>query len=187
MEDKKKGWTYISLGGLALSVVTLFLPIIQYTSANRMFYSYNVIGFVTEFNQFVNKVLYEFNSDSMAWISASAGAAIVFLLAIIGVAAIVLAFVGVVSMSKQYESVWPFRLSLMGIIGTAIPALAILTVYLLSYQHFLGDMKIGAYVIITPLAMVAACIAVTYRHRMTTEQLAIQNEARKYIRPAGDL
>jgi hypothetical protein len=187
MEDKKKGWTYIALGGLALSVITLFLPIIQYTSAHSVFYSYNIIGFFTEFYQFVDDVLYEFDSEAFYWVGVSTGAAIVLLMATIGVCAIVLAFGGVISMSKQYESVWPFRLSVMGIIGTAIPALAILTVYLLSYQHFLGVMRIGAYVIVTPLAMIAACIAVTYRHHLTKEQLAIQEEAQKYIYPAGDL
>lgn len=187
MADKKKGWTYISLGGIVLSVITLFLPIIQYTSARGGFYSYNLIGFITEYNQFVNKVLYEFTSNAMVWVSSSAAAALVFVFAIIGVTAIVCAFIGVISMSKQYESVWPFRLAVLGIVGTAIPALAILIVFLLSHSYFLGDMKIGIYVIVTPLAMIAACIAVTYRHRLTTEQLAIQNEARKYIRPAGDL
>lgn len=187
MANKKKGWTYISLGGMVLSIITLFMPIIQYISASGVYYSYNVIGFITGHNQFVDKVLGEFSSEALGWISYFAAEIIIVVIAVIGVAAIFCAFIGVISMSKQYESVWPFRLSLIGIIGTTIPALSILVVFILSHDFFYGTMKIGAYVVITPLAMIAAYIAVTYRHRLTTEQLALQREASKYIRPAGDL
>lgn len=45
---------------------------------------------------------------------------LIIFICVIGVAAIVMAFVGIKSMTKQYESVWPFRLTISGLVGTAI-------------------------------------------------------------------
>ena len=112
---------------------------------------------------------------------------IIFIICLIGVLAVVCAFVGIKSMEKQYESAWPFRLAIAGLIGTAIPSVSLLIFWLVSFNHFMGKMSIGAYIFVTPIAMIIACINVTNKHRLTQEELAIQREASKYIRPAGDL
>ena len=49
------------------------------------------------------------------------------------------------------------------------------------------DIRLGAYILITPLAMIIACMVVTQRHKLTEEERAIQKQAEMFIRPAGDL
>ena len=90
-------------------------------------------------------------------------------------------------MTKQYESEKPFRLAISGLIGTAIPSIVLLVLYLYSKNQYAGTMHLGAYIIITPIAMVLACMTVTSRHRLTQEEAKLEQEAKQYIRPAGDL
>ena len=90
-------------------------------------------------------------------------------------------------MTKQYESEKPFRLAISGLIGTAVPSVVLLILYLYSKNQYAGTLHLGAYIIITPIAMVLACLTVTSRHRLTQEEAKLQQEAKAYIRPAGDL
>ena len=48
-------------------------------------------------------------------------------------------------------------------------------------------MHLGAYIVITPIAMILACLTVTNRHRLTKDELQLQKEASLYIKPATDL
>ncbi|MBQ1377731.1 MAG: hypothetical protein IIY77_07145 [Lachnospiraceae bacterium] len=109
------------------------------------------------------------------------------LITAVAVLAIVISIIGIFSMSKQYESNWPFTLTLIGLIGTAIPAVVLLIIYLISKKYFNEAISVGAYVFITPLAMIAAIITVTNRHRLSLQERRIQEEARRYLIPAGDL
>ena len=78
-------------------------------------------------------------------------------------------------------------MTLCGLIGTAIPALLLLLAFGLSTNYYQGEVSLGAYVVITPLAMIASCLAVVKRHQLTRAELALQKEASQYIRVAGDL
>lgn len=185
--DKKKKWSYTAIGAIILSIASLILPVISYTSARTGINKrYNVFGlFNTDelnnniFNEYTGKFLYGMSeSETSFW---------VVLLCIIGIVAIVLAFVGIRSMSKQYESVAPFRLAICGLIGTAIPSIVLLILYIFSKNQYAGTMHLGAYIIVTPIAMVIACLTVTSKYRLNQEEARAQDEARTYIRPAGDL
>lgn len=177
---------------LALSILSTFLPIIYYTAGSGpdrgMRYSFNLIRLL-DGKSFVELVQSEYSGGSLLELQIDKATSNILLAAvcIIGVAAIVLSFVGILSMTKQYESAWPLGLTLSGIICTAIPALAILIAVLMTENIFLGTMRVGAYVYITPAAMLASCFTVIKRHRLTQEELRIQKAARAYIRPAGDL
>lgn len=190
MIEKNKSWVLVSVAALALSVFSLFLPVIRYT-ANLgddvgIRYSFNIVKLL-EGKSFVAYVLSEYRGSIFNSMSAGAANIITRFLCYVGVAAILLSFIGLRSMAKQYESVWPFVLTLAGIICTAIPATAILIVVLMSGNAFYGNIQAGAYGYATPVAMIVSCIAVTKRHKLTREELAIQKAASAYIWPAGDL
>ena len=183
--NQKKFWIYFSIGGLIVSLISLFFPIITYT---------NQIGTVTRFNifhllggGFAGIVQEEYIGKSMIVISQNTFDRIVSAVGVIGAVSIITSFIGIRSMSKQYESQWPFRMTLCGLIGTTIPAVLLMIAVLLSPEYYLGDISLGMYVIVTPVAMIASCLAVVKRHQMTRLELELQKEASMYIRVAGDL
>ena len=196
---KKNTWMYISFSALFLSVVSLFLPIITYKNSNGKTYSYNVFRLFRG-SDFIRNVLSDDNGAFMRngknpilkyFTSLTAEdflpSFLTILITAVAVLAIVISIIGIFSMSKQYESNWPFTLTLIGLIGTAIPAVVLLIIYLISKKYFNEAISVGAYVFITPLAMIAAIITVTNRHRLSLQERRIQEEARRYLIPAGDL
>lgn len=185
--EKKQNWMYISIGAIILSLLSLFLPVITYQSARTgIIGRYNIIK-ILDTRELNENVFSEYTGEFLRGMSDSDTSMWAVLISIIGVTAIVLAFVGIKSMTKQYESETPFRLAICGLIGTAIPSIVLLVLYLYSMNQYEGTMHLGAYIIITPIAMVPACLTVTSRHRMTQEEARLQKEAQLYIRPAGDL
>lgn len=187
---KNKNWMIISVGALALSLLSLFLPVVSYTTGAgrgvQQSYSFNIVELL-DGNTFVQKVLSEYRGSFLSGLSEGSANAILTLLCVIGVAAIVLSAVGLRSMSKQYESAWPFRLTMVGIVCTAIPAVVILITVMMSGAQFRGVLRPGAYVFITPAAMIISCATVVKRYQLTQEELRIRKAAAAYIRPAGDL
>lgn len=198
--NKKKTWMYIAIGAIILSVVSLFLPVITYQNSNGNVYSFNILKVIFNGSDFIDYVLMDNDGSFAAKVNNPALVSLlsmpsndalpkllIALVAIIGVGAIIASFLGIRSMSKQYESAWPFRLTIIGLVLTAIPALAILILTLISKGYFANTIRLGAYVFITPLAMIAAIITVTNRHKMSLQEKQIQEEAKQYLRPAGDL
>lgn len=190
MIARNKNWMMISIGALVLSLLSLFLPVINYTANEGndvgSMYSFNLVHLM-DGESFVKHVLSEYRGSFLHGMSAETANIVIGLLCIVGAAAIVLSFVGLRSMAKQYESAWPFRLTLAGIICTVIPAVVILVAVLMSGDEFYGTMRVGTYAYITPIAMVVSCVTVAKRHKLTQEELRIQKAASAYIRPAGDL
>lgn len=198
--DKKKTWMYIAIGAIILSVVSLFLPVITYQNSNGNVYSFNIVKVIAKGSDFIDYVLMDNDGSFAAKVNSPALSSLlamssdnalpkvlIALVAIIGIAAIVASFLGIRNMSKQYESAWPFRLTILGLVLTAIPALAILILTLISKDYFSNTIKLGAYVFVTPIAMIVAIITVNNRHKISQEQKRIQEEAKKYLHPAGDL
>lgn len=182
--NKKKFWIYFSMGGLAVSLISLFFPIITYTSQRGVVNRFNILQLLG--GGFAGIVQEEYIGKSMVELSQNAFDGIVAAVGIIGAVSIILSFIGIRSMSKQYESQWPFRMTLCGLIGTTIPAVLLLIAALLSPDYYLGDISLGIYVFVTPAAMIASCLAVIKRHQMTQLELALQKEAAMYIHAAGD-
>ena len=190
MIEKNKNWMIISIGSLVSSFLSLLLPVVTYTAGygpdKGYVYSFNILQLM-DGDEFVSFVLYEYHGDFLHGLNETGANAILSVLSLIGICAIVLSFVGLRSMSKQYESMLPFRLTLAGIFCTMVPAIALLVAIFMSGDEFYGVIRGGAYVYITPAAMIISCFTVTKRHNMTKEEILIQKEASRYIKPAGDL
>lgn len=185
--EKKRNWMYIAIGSVVLSVISLFFPVISYTSSRSgEMTHYNILGLLNN-SEMIENVFKEYSGSFLHGVSYSAVGAWVVILGLVGAGAIVLAFIGITSMTKQVESETPFRLAICGLVGTAIPSLVLLILYLYSKNQYTGTMRLGAYIVVTPIAMVLACLAVTSRHRLTKEERQLQKEAAMFIRPAGDL
>lgn len=182
----KKNWLIISIGSICLSLLSLLLPVLTYRSARSgVVTRYNIFGLIKN-SDMIENVFAEYTGDFLRGMSNSTVSTLIILLSIVGVAAIFCAFIGIRSMAKQYESAWPFRLALGGLVGTAIPSLTLLVLFLF-FQNQGGVMTLGTYIIVTPISMVLACITVVNRHRLTQEEKRLQAEASSFIRPAGEL
>ena len=184
--DKNKKWIYFAAGGLVTSIISLLFPIITYTNQRGDVHSFNIFQLLS--GGFAKQIVQEeYTGGSLIRLSQSSFDAIIAVIGVFGTIAIVLSMIGLRSMSKQYESQWPFRLTLCGLIGTTIPAFLLLTAFALSTSYYLGKISLGLYVIITPVAVITSCIAVIKRHQLTKAELELQKEAANYIYVAGDL
>lgn len=129
---KKNWWVVASAGGIALSVLSLFLPVLSYTTAKGTAHSYNIVNLVTDPESFVRVVFDEYTGT--LWIDSSMRTSIgrVILVAAVGVIALVLAATGIVTLSQQRRNVGPFVLAVLGLVGTALPAASL---YILPRHH----------------------------------------------------
>lgn len=167
-------------------MVSLLFPIITYTDKRGGVHPFNIFKLLG--GGFAAIVQEEYTGGSLIDMSNGAFDLVVAIVSLIGAAAaIVASFVGIRSMAKQYESQWPFRMTVCGLVGTAIPALLLIIAGMLSSSSYMGKISLGAYVIVTPLAMVVSVLTVVRRHRLTRTELEIQKEAASYIHVAGDL
>lgn len=185
--DRKKTWMYVSIGAIILSVASLVLPVLSYQSANKGITTrYNIFKLLSN-SELIENVFKEYQGEFLRGVSYGTVSICVIVLSLVGLGAIVLSFVGIKSMTKQYESARPFQLAICGLVGTAIPSIVLLILYIFSKNQYAGTMHLGAYIVVTPIAMVLACFAVTSKYRMSKEEAAVQKEASHYIRPAGNL
>ena len=183
---KKNTWYFVATGAIVLSMVSLLLPIVTYINVDGIKRSFNIFGIMFNSN-FRFFIFSEYRGEFLYGLSYDTIAVLAVLLSLVGVGAIVLAFVGINSMNKQYESSTPFVLAVAGLVGTALPSITLFAIYLVSHSHYLGTMRLGAYIFVTPLAMIAALFAVTARHRLSREEAQARAAASAYIRIAGDL
>jgi hypothetical protein len=175
-------WLMPVLACIIASVVSVFLPILTYVYPSGAKEAFNLFGF-TEPSRNLLKILasytgpYEMDIDK-AWLT---------VLAVLAVLAIIAAFVGVITMSLQRPNTWQFVLALVGIIGTAIPAIIVIIAAPLSQRFFPGTFRFGVYPLITPVAMTLCMITVTRKHKRTQAELRAAEKAKGLIRPGGDL
>lgn len=182
---KGNGWHIIATGSICLSLCTLLLPIVTYVNADGTRTAYNIFSLV--FGDFTTYVFSEYTGTLWYGLPYEIIAFWVVVFVVVGIVAIMSAFRGINGMSKQYESNAPYHQAVWGCVGTAIPSLALLILYLMSADQFMGTIELGAYIVVTPIAMIFSLMAVTARHRLTQEEARLQREAAAYIRPAGDL
>lgn len=175
-------WLLPVLTCIVASVASVFLPVLTYIYPNGQTVAFNLFSF-TEPSQDLLDILASYNGPyemyiDKIWLT---------ILAVLAVLAIIAAFIGVITMSLQRPNTWQFVLALVGIIGTAIPAIIVIIAAPVSQQFLPGTFQFGVYPIITPIAMVLCMITVTKKHKRTQAELRAAEKAKGLIRPGGDL
>lgn len=179
---KNKLWLLPVLTCIVASVASVFLPILTYAYPDGRKTSFNILNFA-EPSQELTDILAPYNGPINIYIDRVWAT----VLAILAVSAIVAAFLGVITMSMQRHNTWQFLLALLGIIGTAIPAIIVIVAVPLSQKYLPGSFQFGVYPIITPIAMAMCLITVTRKHKRTKEERLAAEKAKDLIRPGGDL
>lgn len=179
---KRSTWLGATLTCLVLSVISMFLPVLTYTYAD--------LGRTAEFSvlEFLNpreivNILHQYTGPLRMNVDSS----VAVLLACLAVLAIVAAFVGVITMSSQRPNKWQFRLSIVGLVGTAIPSLLLFAAVLLSRSYFSGTFRVGVYPVITPMTMGFCMYMVTRKHKRTQAEIEAEKRAQKHWNMPGDL
>ena len=175
-------WLLPVLTCIVASITSVFLPVLTYIYPNGRKVAFNLFGF-TEPSQDLLDILASYNGPYEMYIPEIW----LTILAVLAVLAIIAAFVGVITMSLQRPNTWQFVLALVGIIGTAIPAIIVIIAAPVSQQFLPGIFRFGVYPIITPIAMVMCMITVTKKHKRTQAELRAAEKAKGLIRPGGDL
>lgn len=181
---KRIGWMILSLLCLLVSVASLFLSIITYTVGRRE-YSYNLLDLI-RYEDFVDEVLVDYTGTFfLKWNGYEER--ILLVIAGIGVAAIMLAVIGIITMQVQRRNTFSFILTLLGLVGTLIPACAILIAVLMSQDYFAGSISSGLYPVVTPVAMIFCIITVTWKYRRSRDERKAMRTAGQLMRKSGDL
>lgn len=180
---KKKDtiWLRLALLWILVSITSMFAGVISYTTADgttKMYAIQNLMDGQT----FSKEVLHEYTGNLVLDIGPWALTA----LCILGVGAIAAALAGILIMQKQRPVKWPFVMTVIGVIGTAIPALLILYAVIISVNYFPGEISVGFYPIVTPIA-VAFCLYIVIRERKRVLKASAAIKQNAYIHPAGDL
>ena len=170
---------FSALGWIALSVVSMFLSAISYTPPDAERTTYALQDIIGGTN-FYNEVLCEYTGPVLV----DFGPWPLTVLCILAIASILAASVGIIILSRQRPTKWPYIMTLIGTVGTAIPSLLIFTAVLLSLRYFPGKISLGCYPIVTPIAM-GLCLWIVVTERRRTMR-AFKNQS-PYIHRAGDL
>ena len=177
---KRSIWLTLTLMCLVLSVASMFVPVLTYTFQNGTSIAFNVVKFLKPEELFL--ILSEYTGE---YVDMTQG--FVTVMAVVGILAIVAAFLGVITMSVQRPNYWQFILAIVGLIGTLIPSLLIYLAVILSIHYFPGTFTLGVYPIITPIAMGVCIYMVTRKHKRTQAQIEAERRAAQYWRVGGDL
>lgn len=178
---KKNLWMHLVLACISFSVISLLLPVLVYTYPNGREIALNAVDIAS--SQELTAILADYSGP----FSMNISPVVATILAFMAVLAIVVAFVGVITMSLQRPNTRQFYLTLAGIIGTAIPSFLIFITVIVSRNYLPGDFRCGIYPLATPVTMFFCMITVTRKHKRSMAVLQAQERAKGLIRPGGDL
>lgn len=172
----------IAYGCLVISLVSLFTTIIGYTNKAGIHKTFSIIDFVSsnEYDKFVSAEYAGTVYWNIDW-------SVIRIFAAVGVGSLICAAVGLALISRQKKNIWPFTLTLLGLIGTMAPSVLIFTAVIVLRNEFLGQLNCGIYPILTPIAMIVCIFAATQMHRRNREYIRRLKDAEGLIFPGGDL
>lgn len=181
---KDKNLIIIAYTSLAIAILSVFTTIVGYTNSSGTHRSFSLLDFLSSngngFDEFVS---YEYTGPVYWYIDIS----IIRVFVIIGILAVVCAFVGLSLISKQKENSASFILTLLGLIGTMAPAALLLICIVALRNDYLGRISCGIYPIVSPIAMLVCIAASTQMHRRNKEYQRRLKEAEGLIFRGGDL
>ena len=181
MMKKNIRWMLPLLTCLVVSVASLFLPVLRYKYPSGHITNLNILDFIKP--EELNGILNTYSGALVIEIPR----VVVTILAVCAALSIIVAFAGVITMSRQRPNTWQFIMTLAGMVGTAVPSVLILLAVVLSVSFFPGSFRPGVYSIVTPVTMALCMVTVTKKHKKTQAELRAEERAKGLIRPGGDL
>lgn len=184
MKKKNNELIILAYASLIISILSAFTTIVGYKNRLGVYRSFSLIDFLSKdgnsFDSFVSKEYI----GKIYWVI---NIPTIRNFVIIGILAVICAFVGLSLISKQKENTSSFILTLLGLIGTMAPAVLIFICIVILKENYLGDISFGIYPIISPIAMMVCIAAATQMHRKNNEYKKKLKEANGLIFRAGDL
>lgn len=178
----RMGWFYVAIGCVAISLLSMFLPIITYREGS-LYFNFNVIDLVVGNNNFNYYVLEKYQGPVVWKITSE----ITSSLAIVAVAALVCAIVGLITLRVQRPNTKQFIITFVGLVGISIPSIIIIVIVLMYGQYYAGTLSFGAAPIVSPIALIISMGAVIRRKNKVAEELRKEVEEKGLIWKAGDL
>lgn len=179
---KEKVWVLCSLIWITISVSSLFISIISYRGTDGITVTY-ALQDLLDGDRFSKEVLSQYTGDFRLEI----GSWGLTVLCILAVAAIFAASIGILILGNQKPVKWPYIMTLLGLIGTAIPSVAVFVAVIASISYFPGTITCGFYPIITPIAMLICFVTVKREHSRVLRAVKASHNVDNLILPAGDL
>lgn len=167
---------------LAVSILSLFTTIIGYKNGNGEYKAFSVLDLVSsgEFEEFVG-------SEYTGTVYIAIQGTVLHIFVVVGIAAIFCVVIGLATLSSQKKNVWPFIMTLIGLIGTMVPSILILVFVLALNNNYIGTLSCGVYPIITPIAMIISIIASTQMFRRNRAYVKKLKAAEGLIFHGGNL
>lgn len=172
----------VSYIALAIAILSGFTTVVGYTNSEGIHKNFMLIDFLSssEFDSFVMCEYY----GSIVW---NIDIIFVRVLAIVAVIAVLCAVIGLKILSEQRNNIWPFVLTLVGLIGTMIPSLLLFICIVILKNSYIGTISCGVYPIVSPMAMIISIYAATQAHRKNIEYQKKLKAANGLIRRGGNL
>lgn len=169
---------------IAVSVLSMFISVVKYTKYYPTGKEVTVYAIqdLIDGTRFAHEVTYEYTGYVIP-----IGEWVITALCILGVVAICAALIGIVILSKQRPVKWPYVMTMIGLVGTAIPSIVILFGVLLSVNYFPGTISCGFYPIVAPIATIICLFTVWRERRRVLAAQAAAEESKELIYMAGDL
>lgn len=179
-----RNWLLAAWVGLIFSIFAMTLtPVVTYTKAMTGTESFTILTLISDGGSFSRSVLNDYTGPVLVHFQGEAVASI----AIIAVLAVLCAAAGLGMIGTQRPRRWQFRLTFIGLVGTAVPSLLILLGVFLSDRYFIGTLQCGAAPIITPIAMIVSIVAVAQRKNRLQAELESKLMTEGKIMRGGDL
>lgn len=184
METKdrnKKIWLFTAALMLLLSVATSFLSVLSYRTPEGRVYHYNLPRLI-QGEDFTREVLYGYMGTvyweiNEAWVTA---------FAVISILSLLCAAIGLFTLRQQRPNIRQFWLTMIGLVGTCLPALLVLIAVPVFRDGFPGTLGFGLYPMIAPVATFISVGAVYRRKNKYQQELQEELKARGKIWQAGE-
>ena len=180
---EKRGWFYVAFVGLGLSVISLFTTIVTYVTTDSKVLRFNIIDLIGGNKDFDHYVLNQYTGPILWNITG----AVTAILAVLAVAALLCAGIGLMTLRAQRPNTWQFVLTILGLAGVAIPSIVLIICVIAFGGYFEGTIGFGLAPVITPIAMIVCIAAVIRRRNTVQEQLQRELEAKGMIWKPRDL
>lgn len=173
----------IAYSGLIIAVLSAFTTIVGYRNSSGIRRTFSLFNFLIDAEGFGYFVFSEYRGRTFVQYHPWQ----LFVLIILGAAAIVCAFIGLSRLSKQTDNHTSFVLTIIGLAGTMAPSVIIFICIVALKGNYLGRISCGIYPIIAPIAMIVCIVAATQMRRRNIEYRKKLEEAEGLIFKGGDL